>query len=446
MVLKIKSYRRSRHIVEFSIDTEGKTRFFLHGRKAFLTYASVEISEVPDSIVNVPIIGVLYPLAMTLGDEIVVDELDLDFYFSLVKLKKIISIFYPHLPVSKSNLTVFNIVKNNVKPNGFCILFSGGVDSTALLLNSLDGRPCLVTIWGADIPLHDIYRWRKLTDYIINLSKKLELDYYFIAFYNPIDVTRLDAFFRHKMYGNDWWGGVAAGITTPSLTAPTLFALRKDLRMSPGLPKHLLYPWSDTSLIVDNIRVAGLSVVSGDENLSRIDKVRVIAEKEKELKIRGVDLMIRSCFKEGTLWNCGYCEKCARTITGLYLCNLDPNALGFQVGDLSKYFRLLKLHILTRSKKLEGKHVYTTSFIRAHSWNELKHLSKRDDPLVNFLQYVDFEASEYRITYLDILKRLLILTPKGYHDSITRAIARIIRLISIQHSRAGSQSNYYFRF
>jgi len=66
--------------------------------------------------------------------------------------------------------------------------------------------------------------------------------------------------------------------------------------------------------------------------------------------------------------------------------------------------------------------------------------------LVNFLQYVDFEASEYRITYLDILKRLLILTPKGYHDSITRAIARIIRLISIQHSRAGSQSNYYFRF
>jgi len=60
MVLKIKSYRRSRHIVEFSIDTEGKTRFFLHGRKAFLTYASVEISEAPDSIVNVPIIGVLY--------------------------------------------------------------------------------------------------------------------------------------------------------------------------------------------------------------------------------------------------------------------------------------------------------------------------------------------------------------------------------------------------
>jgi hypothetical protein len=146
MVLKIKSYRRSRHIVEFSIDTEGKTRFFLHGRKAFLTYASVEISEVPDSIVNVPIIGVLYPLAMTLGDEIVVDELDLDFYLSLVKLKKIISIFYPHLPVLKSNLTASNIVKNNVKPNGFCILFSGGVDSTALLLNSLDRRPCLVTI------------------------------------------------------------------------------------------------------------------------------------------------------------------------------------------------------------------------------------------------------------------------------------------------------------
>jgi hypothetical protein len=93
MVLKIKSYRRSRHIVEFSIDAKGKTRFFLHGRKAFLTYASVEISEVPDSIINVPIIGVLYPLAMTLGDEIVVDELDLDFYFSLVKLKRLSAYF-----------------------------------------------------------------------------------------------------------------------------------------------------------------------------------------------------------------------------------------------------------------------------------------------------------------------------------------------------------------
>jgi hypothetical protein len=383
---------------------------------------------------------------MTLGDEIVVDELDLDFYLSLVKLKKIIRVFYPYLPISKSKLTVFNIVKNNVKPNGFCILFSGGVDSTALLLNSLDRRPCIITIWGVDIPLYDIYRWRKLADYIINLSKKLKLDYYFIVFYNPIDVARLDAFFRHKMYSNDWWGGVAAGIATPSLTAPILFALRKDLRMSPGLPKNLLYPWSDTSLIVDSIRVAGSSVVSDDKDLSRIDKARVIAEKEKELKMRGVDLMIRSCFEEGTLWNCGYCEKCARTITELYLCNLNPNAVGFQVGDLSKYFRLLKQHILTRSKKLEGRYVYTTSFIRAHYWNELKHLTKREDPLVNFLHYVDFEASEYKITCLDILKRLLILVPKGCHDSITRAIARIIRLISIQRSRAGSQSNYYLRF
>jgi hypothetical protein len=74
--------------VEFLIDAKGKIRFFLHGRKAFLTSASIEISEVPNSIINVPIIGVLYPLAMTLGDEIVVDELDLDFYLSLVKLKK----------------------------------------------------------------------------------------------------------------------------------------------------------------------------------------------------------------------------------------------------------------------------------------------------------------------------------------------------------------------
>jgi hypothetical protein len=146
MVLKIKSYRRSRHTVEFLIDAKGKIRFFLHGRKAFLTYASIEISEVPNSIINVPIIGVLYPLAMTLGDEIVVDELDLDFYLSLVKLKKIVSAFYPHLPISKSKLTVFDIVKNNVKPNGFCILFSGGIDSTALLLNSLDRRPCIITI------------------------------------------------------------------------------------------------------------------------------------------------------------------------------------------------------------------------------------------------------------------------------------------------------------
>jgi polysaccharide pyruvyl transferase WcaK-like protein len=41
---------------------------------------------------------------------------------------------------------------------------------------------------------------------------------------------------------------------------------------------------------------------------------------------------------------------------------------------------------------------------------------------------------------------VLILVPKRCHDSITRAITRIIRLISIQRSRADSQSNYYFGF
>jgi len=188
-----------------------------------------------------------------------------------------------------------------------------------------------------------------------------------IALDNPINTPMLEEDFRIQLEGNDWWGGIQAGITLPLLVAPIAYTKKiKNVYIAGGLPKSFPHPWSDRAEIYNSLYFADVRIICDDYNMTRLDKLR-------EIKKRAFfKLKLRVCLEDvPNKFNCGYCEKCARTIAELSVLDLDPRDFGFEI-DLSQYPR----HILKLARK-----VYSNP-IEKYIWSEIVEEAKKNKSYV----------------------------------------------------------------
>ena len=154
----------------FLIRADYKAKPFLLTNKSFVVYSGddvTDLKELPESVLYIPIVGLIAPLAMVLGEELYVPTLDHDYYYALKNLAKVFKNLYPHAPINKFDIEVNVLERNHVKSSKTCILFSGGVDSTFLLFKHLDKKPCLIFILGSDIPVTDVEKWKLPSKYVI---------------------------------------------------------------------------------------------------------------------------------------------------------------------------------------------------------------------------------------------------------------------------------------
>ena len=210
-----------------------------------------------------------------------------------------------------------------------------GVDSTAMLLRHIDEKTWTVTVWGSDIPLENIQKWSIVKTYVKKHCKKVRCKgNIFIVFENPLNTGILEDDFVNELKGNDWWGGLQAGITLPLLVAPVVESNGiKTVYIASGIPANFKFSWSDRPEIYNAVAFANVKVICDDFEMSRMDKIRIIKEKGfPGLKLR---VCLNSSAKK---LNCGTCAKCVRTIASLIVAGLDPNELGFNI-DLSDYLQ-----------------------------------------------------------------------------------------------------------
>lgn len=298
----------------------------------------------PDSILIIPLLTTLLPVAWFSGFDISVEEVDHDFFNAVPDIREAFGNMYPK-SILKGNIYAKKIIKNYSKKIRTAQLFSGGIDSIATYIRTQNENPILLTVWGADVKLNDIKSWEKVKNYNTYIAKELNTTSITIKsnLRELLDATSLGEEFGHQINLYHWWPGVQHGFGLLGLCAPISFDKGIHNLYIPASDNFRIdIPWGSHPSIDNNIKWAGTEVVHEGFDISRQEKIKVISKFIKEHK---KDLQIRVCWQQGhNGGNCSSCEKCCRSMVGLIVENIDPNNHGFIVPK--KLTQLVKNNII----------------------------------------------------------------------------------------------------
>ncbi len=302
------------------------TKKYFNFHDTYYIKYNTSISDVPTSILVIPFISNILPIAWFAGFDIEVEELDEDFYKSIKLVKTEFKKQFSNYNLAGS-LTVKRLVKNNIEGNNTAMLFSGGVDAYATYIRVHDKTPDLVTILGADIEIDDHSQWNDFTNFVENepllkSNKKQYIETNVRSFYTyQVELLLKDI---------GWWGKVQHGLSLIGSLAPLSYLNSyKNIYIASSYTEEIDIAWGSTPQIDEKISWAGINVFHDGYELKRQDKVDLITNFSSETNTK---FKLRVCYSEHrSEFNCSRCEKCYRTILGLILNNKNPNDYGFSV-------------------------------------------------------------------------------------------------------------------
>lgn len=250
-------------------------------------------------------------------------------------------------------LEVEKLVENNIEACGRpLLLFSGGVDAWCTLVRHVDEHPCLISVWGADIRSDNSEGWSQVDDNSSAVASSLNLSYFHVKSnlreminYQSLEISPELVNAQYK-----WWHDLQHGIGLLSLTAPLAYAT--------GAPRTYIastffegdkgkYTCASDPTI-DNMFVAGMMRGCHDGyELTRQDKIETIVQYAKR---EGRRIEPRVCFHVQTGGNCCRCEKCGRTILGIYAAGADPRDFGFRYSTVKLFLLSFRMHYFYRMK------------------------------------------------------------------------------------------------
>lgn len=358
-------------------------RYFIRRSFAieYKEYRNDMIDLSPDNtLITIPVVGVIFPLALITKTPIYIDYLDEEFYRTLKTTVTVIRSMYPQVPEEFNIFTSLRKTIHSLDNNSF-LFYSGGLDSSLLLYTYYKERPYLVTIQGSDRYSH-MYHYADI-NLAIKACEQLNCkDNILIYFENPLNIPYLDIMFRHILTGAiGWYSGIQVGIMLPTLVAPISSIYRcSTIYIANATTIQKGGRSSDNKDVYESIRYGNVKTVSPHGELSRVEKINRLGILSQNLPL----LPIRSCLRYH-LHNCNQCEKCIRTMLSLMIAGLDPVDFGFNFSltNLEEFIEHIKKkgistmskaiwkEIITASHKLDDKSILTT-LDRLNSVIELK--------------------------------------------------------------------------
>ena len=301
------------------------------------------LESIPPSVLSIPILGVLAPLGWVSGATIAMQEVDDHYLSSVHKVAGLMQGMYPKVRITA------DVACNRVdtpwpeSSDRTCLLYSGGVDSTASLLRNLGPNLSLVTVRGTpDLRLGETDYWDRVERQLSKFIRSLGVERHIVET-NAIEVVntrQLNRAFRDTP-GGGWWENLAHGILLLSLCAPYTYA-GKISRMMIAASYSQAYeePWGSTPASDQSVGWGALTTVHDSFDLTRIQKVTKIlapymAKHPGTLPLRVCTGHWRARLVSGAL-NCGICLKCARQVMIFLSTGIDPVSCGFPAPNFAE--------------------------------------------------------------------------------------------------------------
>lgn len=290
----------------------------------FATYENVDLRRTPESLLVIPVLANLSPIAWAHGATVHVPTVDPAFLRSLGEVKRSLQGMYPQIPWG-GNIVPESLAEPLTYPRGkSALLFSGGIDSLASYLVHRKENPMIVTALGR-APNND------LTDEVKSQFSRCSLfAQKVVARFAPV-TTNLNRFLVPKClpFGVGWWQKVQHGLAFLSLCAPlALHEHLGEVYLASTHTRDSGIPWGSHPSIDNNVAWGSTRGRHDGYHLSRQEKVALIAA---HIKREDPDLTIQVCRRGARYGNCSACGKCCRTMIGLAVAGVDPNRHGFRL-------------------------------------------------------------------------------------------------------------------
>lgn len=303
------------------------------GFRGFFCEYGQDVSSVPLSIAVIPFLCNLMPMAWVYDADVYVEDLDFGFYDSLSNVKNSFQRMYKNLNL-RGNLIQKNVSYNYIsQPKSTpLVLFSGGVDAVFSMLGNRAVKPTILTVRGSDIFFDDAGGWKKVSklneEIAANFGLKyeyVESSFRFFQHYPRLDQKILPAI------GDNWWHGLQHGIGLLGLAAPLAWVRKTQnvvISSSFSSKDPQVYCCASDPSIDTALRFFDCTCQHYDYTVSRQEKIQFICD---EAAIRNKQIPLRVCWHNVEGDNCGLCEKCLRTIFGIYAAGANPAQFGFNI-------------------------------------------------------------------------------------------------------------------
>lgn len=314
--------------LEVTVSVPREIRRFFTG-DPFRAEYPVDISEVPESVLVIPALAHLAPVAWTRNVDVHVDTVDADFLESLETVQATLREMYPRV-IQGGSVIASNPVARDVEQNeGTAQLFTGGIDSLVTYIRHQDEEPDLISINGWTEPLEDDL-WERRKAVLEDYGERFGMENLFVRsnMLRFIDHTMLIAHFKRYLMGS-WYSGLGSGLGLLGICAPLTYA--KDIGtvyVASTVSEERDHSWGSHPDIDNHVGWAGTRGCHDGYEMSRHEKVeQLIGYVESEWP----EMPIRTCNSLVDA-NCGRCEKCSRTALSLVLAGRDPNDHGYEFG------------------------------------------------------------------------------------------------------------------
>lgn len=387
--------------------SDGIKKYFLSEHHFFIEY-DFEVSNIPKSILVVPVLLNLLQLSWITNCVIWVEEIDEDFYSCIQPLKTSFRELHPNMDL-RGTLIAAKKVKNKREIKTEALqLFTGGVDATTTLIRIMKKNPILFNTngWYFNEPSEKNEVFDADMVAINNIAESFELDSSYVKsnFARFIVAENVDKDFC-KNAGTTWWFGFqhSMAFLGCAMVAAYAFGVETVYIASSYTFGQYVVCVSDPR-IDECIKCAGISVIHDGYELSRQDKVRDIVSYQNN---HNVDIVLRVC--SFNTKNCCECEKCFRTMLALISEGADDMSIyGFYFDNT--ILNILKDFISKKAMELDANHIVFWNDIIKKMGENYERLAHKE--VYDYLSSVDLEKARkqakwnhYRKDYKSIIKR-----------------------------------------
>lgn len=328
-----------KNIIHYRYEINGEWSNAFHQMRECTIEYSCDLTNLPIGVAIIPFLANVLPIAWVMDAKIYVKICDFDFFSCIDAVKNGYCNMFPTMNFG-GKIFVEMLQKNYFLENkGSVAFFSGGVDAFNTLTCHYKENPTLITLWGSDIKLSDEEGWKRVHKHVIDTASNFDTD--FVTVKSEFRTFLNEGFLQKAVMksGDGWWHGFQHGIGVICHAAPIMYELKKKIvyfaSSFTASDKGKVTCASDPT--IDNyIKFCGCKVIHDGYEFNRQMKIYNITSFSKNT---GIKIPLRVCWESRGGSNCCNCEKCWRTILGIYSAGFNPLDFGFEYKSLSQISR-----------------------------------------------------------------------------------------------------------
>ena len=442
MAIKLGAPNVTESTISVSVDAGDASRWLESGTLWVDYHGGIDLSEIDPALLILPALGAVLPVSYASGVPVKVETVDAAFADATEQMAPVWSAGYPKFAAAGT----FSLhgrrvaAQRSATSHDALLLYSGGLDSVTSLLANRDHIHTLLSVWGGDVSLSDDGLWQDLSS-LISQSPLAKGYCQITARTNWRDLVKQFRLIHDFMdEGGDWWAGAQHGLTLLTLAAPVTAARGLErIYIASSHTADYLVPHGSAPETDNLVRWTGTDVVHDCFELSRQEKI--IHHIAPYMRAGG-SVTLAVCHQPGrglNSLNCGRCEKCLRTATGLMSAGVAPAEAGLDIPT-AEYTRW-RAELANGTRTLDINEIYMWSGLQAAIPDDLSGVPDFIRDYLRWVQAFDFAtAAEPPTTWRTRLRPAMRYQLRRAADHLPPSTQQRLKSLLSSHGRPRAAS------